>query len=96
MTFTGLWLSFALVDLLGIGLASGIATTPTWAEAYGISSGALIVAGYGGLRGFGKFCAVIVAFGFVRIVFQGPILLLSDVRLWDDMGRQCHDMYGPV
>lgn len=63
MTFTGLWLSFALTDLLGIGLASGIATTPTWAEAYGISSGALIVAGYGGLRGFGKFCAVIVAFG---------------------------------
>lgn len=63
MTFAGLWLSFILVELLGVGLASGIATTPAWAEAYSISSGALIVAGYDGLRGFGKFCAVVIAFG---------------------------------
>ena len=65
MTCMGLTLSFTLVNLLGVGLASGIATTPAWSDAYNISSGALILAGYDGLRGFGKFCGVIVALGVI-------------------------------
>ncbi|KAL8710762.1 MAG: hypothetical protein Q9220_004780 [cf. Caloplaca sp. 1 TL-2023] len=65
LTFTGLTLSFCLVNLLGIGLASGVASNPAWSTANDISSGALIVAGFDGLRGFGKFCGVIVALGVI-------------------------------
>lgn len=65
MTMTGLTLSFVFVNMLGIGLASGIASNPLWDEANKISSGALILAGYGPLNGFGKFCGVIVALGVI-------------------------------
>jgi purine-cytosine permease-like protein len=63
MTLTGLTFSFIFVNLLGVGLASGVTNNPSSSDAYNISSGALILAGYGGLGGFGKFCAVIVALG---------------------------------
>ena len=63
MTFIGLTLSFAFVNLLGVGLASGIPTNPAWSDAYSISSGALILAGFNGLGGFGKFCGVIITLG---------------------------------
>jgi len=65
MTLAGLTLSFTIVEMLGVGLASGIANDDSWTTAYGISSGALIVAGYDGLGGFGKFCGVIIAFGVI-------------------------------
>lgn len=65
MTLLGLTLSFSFVLLLGVGLASGITTTPAWSTAYDTSSGALILAGYEGLGGFGKFCGVIVALGVI-------------------------------
>ena len=63
MTFTGVSISFVFVNLLGVGLASGVSSTPGWETAYGTSSGALLLAGYDGLGGFGKFCAVIVTLG---------------------------------
>ncbi len=65
MTFIGLWLSFCLVNLIGVGLASGIATTSSWQSAYNTSSGALLLAGYGELGGFGKFCGVVIALGVI-------------------------------
>ncbi len=65
MTFTGLILSFSIVTLLGVGLASGTFNNPTWASANEVSSGALILAGYEGLGGFGKFCGVVVALGVI-------------------------------
>ncbi|KAI4286784.1 MAG: hypothetical protein L6R35_003962 [Caloplaca aegaea] len=68
MTFTGLSLAFILVNLIGIGLASGVATNPAWEAANDVSSGALILAGFDGLPprgGFGKFCGVIVALGVI-------------------------------
>jgi purine-cytosine permease-like protein len=65
MTFSGLALSFTFVNLLGVGLASGVSRNADWSNAYSISSGALIIAGYDGLAGFGKFCGVIVAFGVI-------------------------------
>ncbi|KAI4129766.1 MAG: hypothetical protein LQ338_002076 [Usnochroma carphineum] len=65
MTFSGLTLSFCFVNLIGIGLASGVATNSAWSAANDVSSGALIVAGFDGLRGFGKFCGVIVALGVI-------------------------------
>lgn len=65
MTFTGIALSFSIVYLLGVGLASGTFTHPEWEAAYGVSAGALILAGYNGLGGFGKFCSVVIAMGLV-------------------------------
>jgi purine-cytosine permease-like protein len=65
MTLIGLTLSFTIVELLGVGLASGIGNDPGWAAAYDVSSGALILAGYEGLGAFGKFCGVIVALGVI-------------------------------
>ncbi|GAO13581.1 hypothetical protein UVI_02015460 [Ustilaginoidea virens] len=65
LTLTGLWVSFTFVYLVAIGLATGVAYNPAWAAANDISSGALIVAGYEPLRGFGRFCAVIVSLGVI-------------------------------
>ncbi|KAI9047589.1 hypothetical protein LZ554_008302 [Drepanopeziza brunnea f. sp. 'monogermtubi'] len=63
-TLLGLSLSFAFTFTLGAGLASGLENDPTW-EAAGSGSGALVVAGYNGLGGFGKFCAVLSALGLI-------------------------------
>jgi Permease for cytosine/purines, uracil, thiamine, allantoin len=65
MAFTGLALSFSMTYLMGVGLASGTFTHKDWDDAYGISAGALMLAGYNGLGGFGKFCGVIIALGLV-------------------------------
>lgn len=58
-------LSYAFVYLLGIGLATATFTHPAWAAAENVSAGALIVQGYDGLGGFGKFCAVIISLGLI-------------------------------
>ncbi|KAI8623951.1 permease for cytosine/purines, uracil, thiamine, allantoin-domain-containing protein [Xylariaceae sp. FL1651] len=71
MTLVGLWLSFALVFLLGIGFATGLTRNADWAHAADISTGALLVAGYGPLGGFGGFCAVILALGVVSNSIPG-------------------------
>ena len=65
LTLLGLSLSFSLVNLLGVGLASGTFTNQSWADAYAVSPSALIVAGYDGLGGFGKFCSVMVSLGVI-------------------------------
>ena len=65
MTLTGLSLSFVWVTLMGVGLGAGVVANPAWSTAYDTSSGALILAGYGGLGGFGKFCGVLIAFGVI-------------------------------
>ncbi|SLM38272.1 vitamin b6 [Lasallia pustulata] len=65
MTWLGLWMSLIFANLLGVGIASGVATTPTWSDAYNTSSGALLLACYDGLGGFGGFCVVILALGSI-------------------------------
>ncbi|KAB5515473.1 permease for cytosine/purines, uracil, thiamine, allantoin-domain-containing protein [Coniochaeta sp. 2T2.1] len=71
MTLVGLWLSFCLVFLLGIGLATGLAHNTEWADANAVSTGALLVASYGPLGRFGKFCAVILALGVISNSIPG-------------------------
>ena len=51
--------------ILGIGLASGISSSPLYATAYEAGQGALIVAGYSPVGSFGKFCSVLVALGLI-------------------------------
>lgn len=63
-TMVGLSLSFTFTFTLGTGLASGISQNPSW-EAAGTGSGALVVAGFSSLGGFGKFCSVITALGLI-------------------------------
>jgi len=68
LTLLGLTFSFTFALVLGIGLASGINTSPDYSNAWtnsqgGSGSGALVVAAYAPLHGFGKFCAVIAALG---------------------------------
>lgn len=65
MTITGVGLAIAFANLMGVGLASGTFSNTAWSDAYDVSSGALIVAGYNGLGGFGKFLSVIVALGLI-------------------------------
>lgn len=64
-TWSGTWLALIFCNIVGIGIATGVAGTPAWNEAYGISSGALLLECYHGLGGFGGFCVVILALGSV-------------------------------
>ena len=61
----GLTISFTFAEILGIGLASGIPSTPSYAEAFEVSQGALIVAGFAPLHRFGSFCSVVTALGII-------------------------------
>jgi purine-cytosine permease-like protein len=63
MTFLGVGLALTFANLIGVGLGSGVATDVDWAAANNISSGSLILAGYNGLGGFGKFLGVLVSLG---------------------------------
>jgi len=65
ITMLGLTTSFTFAFLLGIGLGSGVASYTAWGDAYGVSQGALLVAGFAPLGNFGSFCAVIVALGLI-------------------------------
>ena len=65
MTFLGVGLALTFANLLGVGLASGTNIHSSWASAYETSSGALVVAGFDSLGGFGKFLSVLVALGLV-------------------------------
>lgn len=65
MTTSGLALGKILVELLGIGLGSGLSLNPSWAAAFDTSTGALIVEAFRPLGGFGSFCAVLLALGIV-------------------------------
>jgi purine-cytosine permease-like protein len=65
VTMLGLTTSFTFAFVVGIGLASGMATNKAWEGAYSVSQGALIVEGYRPLGGFGSFCGVVVALGLV-------------------------------
>ncbi len=44
MTWSGLWTSLIFVNLVGVGIATGVATTPASTDAYKTSSGALLLA----------------------------------------------------
>lgn len=65
VTMLGLSTSFTFAFMLGIGLGSGISTMTAWGNAYDVSQGALLVAGFAPLGTFGSFCSVIVALGLI-------------------------------
>jgi purine-cytosine permease-like protein len=63
MSFVGLGTAIAVTLLLGVGLGSAVAVVPAWQDAYNISPGTLLETSYLPVKGFGKFCAVVVALG---------------------------------
>ncbi|KAK6063125.1 NCS1 nucleoside transporter [Seiridium cupressi] len=71
LTLTGLWLSFTLVFLIGIGLATSIPENTEWQDAYAVSTGALVVEAFDPLKGFGRFCGVVVALGVIANSIPG-------------------------
>ncbi|KAL9100878.1 MAG: hypothetical protein Q9163_003805 [Psora crenata] len=65
MTWSGMWTALIFVNLIGVAIATGVSANPAWSDAYSTSSGALVLACYEGLGGFGGFCTVILALGGV-------------------------------
>ncbi|KAL9098001.1 MAG: hypothetical protein Q9163_006247 [Psora crenata] len=64
-SFLGLVVSFTFAFVVGIGLASAIASNEAYAAAYNVSQGSLIVQGLSSLGGFGKFLAVVILLSLV-------------------------------
>lgn len=64
-TFSGTWLALIFCNIVGVGIATGVPNVPDWANAYQVSSGALLLETYSGLGGFGGLCAVILALGSI-------------------------------
>lgn len=85
MTFLGVGLALTFANLMGVGLASGTLTHASWENAYNTSSGALILAGYEGLGGFGKFMGVLVALGLIANNIPGTYSASLGFQI---MGRQ--------
>lgn len=81
MTWLGLASSFIFVNVIGVGLGCGVAITPTWQTAYATSSGALLLAGYGDLGGFGRFCTVILALSAIQNNIPGTYAAAIDMQI---------------
>jgi purine-cytosine permease-like protein len=64
-TTLGLGLSCAFTYMVGVGIASGVPNIESWAEADGISVGALFDQVYAPLGAFGHFCSCIMALGLI-------------------------------
>lgn len=84
LTFLCTWLgiasSYIFVNLIAVGIGTGVATTPAWADAYETSAGALLLAGYGGLGTFGKFCTVLLAFSAISSNIPGAYAAAIDLQ----------------
>ena len=63
MTWLGIWTAIIFADLIGVAIATGVATTPAWNDGYAVSTGALLLACFDGLGALGGFCTVILALG---------------------------------
>ena len=63
MTHIGIFLGAFIMEVIGVGLATGALVKPEWESALAIGPGALMAEAYKPLGGFGKFCAVILALG---------------------------------
>ena len=88
MTWAGMWTSLIFVNLIGVAIATGVATTPGWSDAYATSSGALILACYEGLGAFGGFCTVLIA--LVRSFHLDSSVPNQDLSFFNcHSGRNC-------
>ena len=68
VSLLGLVSSFTFALIVGIGLASGVATNAAYASAYNAGQGALWAEGFSSLNGFGRFLGVVIALGLIANV----------------------------
>ncbi len=87
LTLTGLWVSFTLVYMIGIGLGTAIISNQAWSDANSNSIGDLLLVGYGGLAGFGRVCAVIVALGIIANSIPGTYSAALGCQVLGRYGR---------
>ncbi|KAL9624560.1 MAG: hypothetical protein Q9160_001224 [Pyrenula sp. 1 TL-2023] len=65
LVWMGTWLPYIFCNIIGVGIGTGTLSNSAWNDAYGVSSGALLLACYDGLGGFGSFCVLLLAFGSI-------------------------------
>ena len=87
MTWLGQWTAIIFVNILCVGIATGIATTPAWNEASQISTGALLLACYDGLGGFGGFLVVIIALGAISNNIPGSYSAALSIQVLGRYGK---------
>lgn len=88
LTWAGIWTATVASELIGVGIATGITSNAAWAEAYNISGGALIMACYEGLGGFGGFCGVLIAFGAISNVAPSTYVAALSIQTLGRYVRQ--------
>ena len=88
ITTFGLFCAIVIVDLIGIGLASGVASHPAWTAAIGVSTGALIIEALSPVGGFGKFCAVVLALGVISNAVMGTYSASIDAQVMGRWGQK--------
>lgn len=73
-------MAFLFVNMIGVALGTGLLNNTDWANAYDISSGALITEAFSPLGNFGKFCAVVVAFSSIANSVPGTYAASLDLQ----------------
>ncbi|KAL4872793.1 hypothetical protein BDV12DRAFT_210135 [Aspergillus spectabilis] len=84
MTTIGVGLAMTITLLLGVGLGTGVAHNPSWATIYDGTPGSLLIAGYGRLGGFGKFCAFINVLTIVSNNAPGSYSMAMNFQMLGD------------
>lgn len=82
----GLGVSTAFTTMLGVGIGTGIASNPNWANADEQSTGALLVEIFHPLGHFGSFCGVILAVGLIANNVASTYSAALSFQL---LGRRC-------
>lgn len=67
LTWFGTWTALIICNIVGIVIATAVPVNKAWSDGYAISSGALLLACYNGLKGLGGLCVVILALGSVTM-----------------------------
>jgi purine-cytosine permease-like protein len=84
MTTIGVGLAMTITLLLGVGLGTGVAHNPSWATIYDGTPGSLLIAGYGRLGGFGKFCAFVNVLTIVSNNAPGSYSMAMNFQMLGD------------
>lgn len=85
MTHLGIFTSMAFVQIIGVGLVTGVAATPAWSAALDKGQGQLMVEAFAPLGKFGKFCGVLLAMGPVSNNIPG---IYSSAFAWQILARK--------
>ncbi|KAL2818990.1 hypothetical protein BDW59DRAFT_181816 [Aspergillus cavernicola] len=84
MTTIGVGMAMAITLLLGVGLGTGVAHNPDWATVYDGTPASLMIAGYGRLGGFGKFCVFINVLTIVSNNAPGSYSMAMNFQMLGD------------